>query len=89
MGQRVHCRDMPGILKRVYYLLLLSASTLFAMPQGENVVAGQANFASSDGTLQITVSDKSIINYQSFSIGEAEHVQFIQPTAKSSFSIAL
>ena len=80
----MRCRDMPGILKRVYYLLLLSASNLFAMPQGEKVAAGQADFASSDGILQITVSDKAIINYQSFSINEAEHVQFIQPTTKSS-----
>ena len=46
---------------------------------------GPGGFCSSDEhTIQITASDKSIINYQSFSINEAEHVQFIQPTAKSS-----
>jgi len=48
------------------------------------VAAGQADFVSPDAhTLQITASDKSIINYQSFSISEAQSVQFIQPTAKA------
>ena len=77
---------MPGFLKKLCYpfSVLLGIDPL-CLASRENVAAGQADFVSSDEhTIQITASDKSIINYQSFSINEAEHVQFIQPTAKSS-----
>jgi hypothetical protein len=69
----------PSCLKNrslVYASLFLSASTLFAFPQKEEVAAGQADFQTLDDTsLQITASDKAIINYHSFNIGEGEYVR--------------
>ena len=79
-------KSKSGLLNPILYVsLLLTASTAFALPQGEKVAAGQADFQTSDArTLQITASDKSIINYRSFDINEGEHVQFIQPSCRSS-----
>ncbi len=77
---------MTTFLKRVFYLtpLLLTASTLFALPEKGEVAAGQADFHSSEGrSLKVTASDKAIINYHKFNIGEGEYVEFIQPSVKS------
>ena len=59
-----------------------------ALPEGENVVAGQAAFdRSASDTLTITTpSDKLIVDYSGFNIAQAETVHFNQP---SSSSIAL
>ncbi|MBU4332965.1 MAG: filamentous hemagglutinin N-terminal domain-containing protein, partial [Candidatus Omnitrophica bacterium] len=55
-----------------------------ALPQGESVVSGNAQFDSSQqNSLQVTVSDKAIINYDSFSIASSESVNFIQPSSSS------
>ncbi len=59
-------------------------SILFAMPSGEQVVSGSASFDRSAGHgLSIIASDKAIIDYNSFSIGNLETVRFIQPGASS------
>src|SRR5262245_54171160 len=51
---------------------------LYALPEGEQVVAGQASFDRSHaGTLKVTAADKAIINYNSFSIAQPETVRFI------------
>jgi filamentous hemagglutinin family protein len=60
------------------------SSELFALPEGEQAAAGQVDFSRDGSSLKITASDKAIINYQKFNIGEAEHVQFIQPSSKAS-----
>ena len=76
---------MAPFLKRIFYLtpLLLTAS-LFALPEKGDVAAGQADFYSSGGrSLKVTTSDKAIINYHKFNIGEGECVEFIQPSVKS------
>jgi len=63
---------------------ILSSSSLSALPQGEKGVAGHAEFHSSDPQhMIITTSDKAIINYTKFDIGKGEHVQFVQPSNKS------
>jgi hypothetical protein len=62
---------------------LLVSTSLTALPQSAEVTAGQAEFQVQDRSLKITASDKTIINYQQFHIGEGEHVQFVQPSAKS------
>lgn len=70
-------------------LLVFLAAGLFsvaavALPQGELVVSGEADFVRVDeGSLHVTTSEKAIINYESFSIGEVESVRFIQPSSKS------
>ena len=58
-------------------------SALHALPQGEQVKAGTAAFSRAGGALNIRTSDRAIINYQSFNIGSAERVNFIQPSAQS------
>ncbi|HEX4839182.1 MAG TPA: filamentous hemagglutinin N-terminal domain-containing protein, partial [Rhabdochlamydiaceae bacterium] len=76
---------MAAILKKFLILTpFVLASSLLALPENAEVAAGQADFHSSDSrTLKITTSDKAIINYQKFHIGEGEHVQFVQPSSKS------
>jgi filamentous hemagglutinin family protein len=58
-------------------------SALHALPQGEQVQAGAATFDRSGAALNIRTSDRAIINYQSFSIGAGERVNFLQPGAQS------
>lgn len=55
-----------------------------ALPVGEQVVHGQVEFVHEDGSLSIKTSNKAVINYDSFSIGERERVNFIQPSSSSS-----
>lgn len=57
---------------------------VFALPEGEQVAAGSADFdRSAANQLNITTSDKVIINYNSFSIAGNEGVRFIQPGSSS------
>ncbi|MBP6342831.1 MAG: filamentous hemagglutinin N-terminal domain-containing protein [Candidatus Omnitrophica bacterium] len=71
----------------VILVLFLTAPTgpVFALPQGEKVVAGQASFERPDnGSLNVHQhSDKMIADYQSFSIGKNESVRFLQPSSSS------
>ncbi len=55
-------------------------SALHALPQGAQVQSGAATFSQTGSTLNIQTSDRAIINYQSFSIGGAERVNFVQPS---------
>lgn len=64
----------------IYTLVVLPVR---ANPQGEAVVGGSASFDRSGSTLQITTSDRVIINWQSFSINPGELTQFIQPNSSS------
>ncbi|MCA9396726.1 MAG: filamentous hemagglutinin N-terminal domain-containing protein, partial [Candidatus Omnitrophica bacterium] len=58
---------------------------VFAMPAGWSVQDGEATFEiDSDGALNITASDKAIIEFQSFSIGEDEAVRFLQSSSEDS-----
>lgn len=55
-----------------------------ALPQVREVAAGSVDAVCTDSqTMQVTVSDKAIINYDSFSIGAQESVRFVQPKASS------
>ncbi|MBN3037923.1 MAG: filamentous hemagglutinin N-terminal domain-containing protein [Candidatus Omnitrophica bacterium] len=56
---------------------------VFCLPQPKEVVAGSADFKVSGNSMQVKTSDKVIINYDSFSIGEPESVNFLQPSATS------
>ncbi len=60
------------------------AHPLFANPAGASVVNGAVSMQTSGNTLAITASDRSIINWQGFSIGAGETTQFIQPTVNAS-----
>lgn len=73
-------------------LVVLLANALLApavgqaqgtLPSGMNVVAGQANASLAGKQLTITNSANTILNWQSFSIGAGNTVQFVQPGATS------
>ena len=65
------------------FLGLVWGSSGWANPSGAQVVNGTVSMQTSGNTLQITASDRSIINWQNFSIGAGEITQFIQPSASA------
>jgi filamentous hemagglutinin family protein len=65
-------------------IFLANCAICFALPQGEQVVSGNASFSQNGNTLNINqTSDKLIADYNSFSISANEAVHFIQPSAAS------
>ncbi|MDD2659014.1 MAG: filamentous hemagglutinin N-terminal domain-containing protein [Methylococcales bacterium] len=77
-----------GSLKRnalISPFLALYASASFALPSGNELVAGQASItAPAAGQLQINQSSQqAIINWQGFSIGAHESVNIQQPNASA------
>jgi filamentous hemagglutinin family protein len=81
---------MKNINKRKVLSLALCALTLFsqtvwALPQGGNVVAGSSTITQPNGaTMHVNQStDKSIINWQGYSIAAGEKVQYFQPGSNS------
>ena len=67
------------------YLLGGFPTLVFALPQGGQIIAGSgAIHEHTPGNMEIHQSSSQMIaNYQSFSIGSAQSVQFIQPSASS------
>ena len=63
-----------------FYLIVTPA---YALPTGAKVAHGDAKFKVEQNKMQITTSDKTIINYRTFNIGSREIVQFIQPSSHS------
>ena len=60
-------------------MILSFGDTALAMPAGGTVTSGSATISSSGGKMVITESTPSVtINWQSFSIGKSEAVQYIQ-----------
>ena len=77
---------------RAHVLHSVGWSTLLALPgaalagpTGEQLVAGNAAVARPDSlTTQIDqTSDRAVLNWQSFSVGDQEYVRFAQPDAAS------
>ncbi|MBC7706858.1 MAG: filamentous hemagglutinin N-terminal domain-containing protein, partial [Rhodoferax sp.] len=71
-------------------LLLLGAPALAAgvaptaLPTGAVVAAGQASLSQNGNRLTVTQgSDRAILNWNTFNIGSAASVNFIQPGATS------
>ena len=64
-------------------LLAMLQGTAFALPSGQQLVSGQANFNQQGNTLTVTNSPNAIINWNSFNIGSGELTRFIQQTSTS------
>lgn len=65
-------------------LVLVLASSAYALPTGGEIAAGAASIAGGPGGLTITQSSQNAaINWQSFSIGHGEAVTFVQPNASA------
>lgn len=67
---------------RIIYLTF-AAIPLFSNPAGLEIKAGSAEITHADGMTQIFASDRSILQWHDFSIGENEIVHFIQPNSDS------
>ncbi len=59
---------------------LLLPVSVTALPQGEQVIQGDAEFHLDGSSYSITAADKTIISYDSFNVAKQEHVRFIQPS---------
>ena len=60
---------------------MMSATSAFSLPQDAKVENGTVSIDTPNPTtMNITASDKAIINFSSFNIGQNETVNFIQPT---------
>ncbi|MHB8709539.1 MAG: two-partner secretion domain-containing protein, partial [Desulfuromonadales bacterium] len=65
-------------------LMMAFGANVFALPVDGVVTAGGASFSSTANSTTITQSSQNVaINWQSFSIGAGEAVQFIQPNSSS------
>ncbi len=83
LGRNCRATKLLSLLTAVN-MTLWQASSAFALPAGENVVRGEAEFAREDGVLTIQQdTDRAIVNYDSFNIGNGETVQFVQPRSSS------
>jgi filamentous hemagglutinin family protein len=81
--------NRSGFMKRLLIGLLVFLlggypSFAFALPNGGNVVGGSGTIGGTNPNMVINQnSDKLIINWNDFSIGSSESVQFIQPGTSS------
>ena len=65
-------------------LWLACATSAFALPQGGEVTAGSASVTVAPGKVTIVQgSPSAVLNWQSFSIGAGEAVQFVQPSTSA------
>ena len=68
---------------RYYWLFLILSSTLSARPSNPQVKHGRASFHRDSSHLEITAADKTIIEWNSFSIEAGDLTRFIQPDVKA------
>lgn len=66
-----------------FFLLCLLPSAAFSLPQGEIIQHGEAHLSRDSSNLQVTVSERAIIDWSSFSIASQEGVRFAQPSSSS------
>jgi filamentous hemagglutinin family protein len=64
-------------------IFTLGGSRAMALPTGEAVARGKADFKRDGGRMQIRASDRAVINFRGFNIDRNEAVTFVQPGAKS------
>ncbi|MFW9626000.1 MAG: filamentous hemagglutinin N-terminal domain-containing protein, partial [Sulfurospirillum sp.] len=73
-----------GKISLVVSALIASVTMLHAAPSGGVVTSGSANIAQNGSVTTITQStNKAAINWQNFSIGTSETVNFNQPTVNA------
>jgi filamentous hemagglutinin family protein len=72
-----------SIFKKISIISIIFFSNLYTNPQNLNVSSGSASLQASSDTLNITTSDKTILNWDSFSINKNETTNFIMPSSSS------
>jgi filamentous hemagglutinin family protein len=91
LGETLSRKQKPRIRNRFKSSKLLSAVAMalpgaaLAAPQSGKVIYGSATISAPDanGTLIEQLTDRSVINWESFSIGSSEYVRFLQPDTNS------
>lgn len=69
--------------KATFFLVFIVCTYAFGNPQDGTVVSGDVVFRESGSTLTIEASDRSIIDWQDFSIGQGEITEFLQHTSNA------
>lgn len=82
---RGRCKSSSDRRQLLVTGLLVCTSPAWALPTGEQLMAGQASVSTPNAnTLQINqASQKAVINWQGFSVGQQEAVNIQQPNAQS------
>jgi trimeric autotransporter adhesin len=71
-------------LKLIGIAILVNSSVLFAKPSNPTIVNGNVKISNpTQKSMHITASDKAIINWKDFSIGQGEMAKFIQPSSEA------
>jgi filamentous hemagglutinin family protein len=60
-----------------------AADSRAALPGGLQIIAGQASVATNGSRMTVTNTNNTILNWQSFSVGQGSSVTFNQPNASS------
>ena len=81
-GQKLRCLSSFDAIALAIIANMAFSPLAHANPQGGDVVSGSVTFDSSapDTLIVNQQSDRAIVNWQSFSIGNSEHTQFVQPS---------
>ena len=74
-------KNFGALVLKICWLPFITVSCLMALPQNPTIVAENAKFVSQNGELVINADDRSIINWDSFSIDVNERVEFVQPNS--------
>ena len=84
-ARRSHRRTGSGRARALLASLcaMSLAGSVTAGPRGEQVVAGQASVTREGAQTTIRASDNAVLRFESFDIGVAEGVRFIQPSERS------
>jgi filamentous hemagglutinin family protein len=82
---RGRCKSSSNRRKLLVTGLLVCSSSAWALPTGEQLMAGQASVSTPNAnTMQINQSSqKAVINWQGFSVGQQEAVNIQQPNAQA------
>ncbi len=73
------CTNEYGDSVKYLSLGILSCSIIWANPSSMNVISGSASTLASDTILQITASDRAVLEWNEFSNEQNETICFIQP----------
>ncbi len=84
-GSRARASRTRFVFKSMAFSMMLAfGANSHALPTGGVVSAGAASIAGGSGTTTITQTTQNVaINWQSFSIGQTEAVNFVQPNSSS------
>lgn len=82
--QKIYFRGVKITSLSMFFMAQIAASFAGDLPEGGQITAGSGNISQSGNNMTITQNtDKMVTDWQSFSIGQGNSVNFIQPSASS------